>query len=289
MPASLNSSFAEEFPKLVEKAAEDLAQLLSATVTVDCGKVPVISLDEYQLIVGGAVCCRSMFTRKASGIGGLMVPEEAATACAQAILPETPEEFEFDGVTSETMQELWNVFIGSWNAGASPDYRMSAKTVERCVDHYSEDEIVPPEAGVAPYVISFTVKINSCETMWGFFPPIRDIQGDLQGFEPAHDFVTKEGHQPVGDPAADLALEESEAALARAEKEPPKPVIFVDYSGQLLQWIRTMSRSNQVQCVMSEAPPAEETPPAATVVVGVRPQDVEQVTDCSYVEIHPRK
>lgn len=283
--ATINPTFASECPKILQATAEVISQSLGVPLEFSVESTEIEALAPVFRRMGkGAVCCRSAFARKVSGIGGILLPDALAAGLAAsksngAFDPQAP--FEFDDPTRVTLEQTWETFLGSWNSAASPDYRMSGKAEERAVEYYPTSVPFPPEAGVIPFVLPVLTKVDGQEFEAGLCLPLRAVQGtDLQGFTPPEQFVR------------------CCVPLTTGNDRPPtrnvqKPVVFVDCSGDLLYWLMNHAKQAGVRCVLSDSIDPEllqaKGGPAATVLVGFPPeklQEVAQLEDCSFVEIH---
>ncbi|MFQ5653432.1 MAG: hypothetical protein ACE5GW_01715 [Planctomycetota bacterium] len=292
----INHAFKKELPELLRQVGADMAQVLDMPVEFLAAELEVKPIEVYFKSRGsGAVCCRSVFTRKSCGIGGILVGEETTSVMSRAILAHDPpsqdEPFLFEGLVSEAMSELFNILTGSWNRVASPEYRLSMKTDDRSVEHYATDLPFPAEAGVYPEVVVVPITMGERRSSVGIFLPLKAIHGmDHADFQVPGDFVR--------DVAITRSSEGGGPSRAREGGRPAagsggegKPILFLDYSGRLVRWLRQQAENGSVEYQLCTDRSSSElasaaTLPAAILLVGPDAALLESLPNLSVVEIH---
>lgn len=300
MDAQLAPGFQKELPTLLGRVIEDLCQMLDIEAAIDAEAGELCTLADVFADCGrGAVCCRSIFIRKVNGIGGLLLPDDAADQLSRAALmmdpPEEGEEFDFPGVGREALEEIFNIVVGSWNTTSSPDYRLGSKTEERSVEYYPAHLPFPEAAGVFPCVLRFPFSLGTYSGFIAVFVPIKAIHGrEVAAFIPPTQFVKDTAPNATAAAAAAAATATPppvESPLAKPRYEGPlKPVVFLDYTGQILRWLR--ARANEPNTTITLSPQLEPPPsdhlPAATILVGISPEALGELEDTAFVEIRQR-
>lgn len=298
MDAQLAPGFQKELPTLLGRVIEDLCQMLDIEATLDTEGGELCTLADVFADCGrGAVCCRSIFIRKVNGVGGLLLPEDAADQLSRAALmmdpPEEGEEFDFPGLGREALEEIFNIVVGSWNTTSSPDYRLGSKTEERAVEYYPSHLPFPEASGVFPCVLRYPFSLGSYSGFIAVFVPIKAIHGrEVAAFIPPTQFVKDTAPSDAAAAAPVAAAPAAPASpLAQPRYEGPlKPVVFLDYTGQILRWLRARASEPNTSITLSpqlDPPPADHLP-AATILVGISPEALGELEDISFVEIRQR-
>ncbi|MEM7167684.1 MAG: hypothetical protein AAF581_19690 [Planctomycetota bacterium] len=272
-----------------------LSELLNVPVTMDsdAGSPRVLS-DVFAEADGGMVCCRSMFTRTDAGIGGILLGRDTAVVASCSAMMAEPEEllasYEFDGLVEEAMVEIWNNYLEVWNRECDPDYRMSPKLEERSVEDYDSGSPFPEAAGAYHYVFEMPLQVGEHASTIVLLLPLRAIQGrDLLPFQTPDRFVAKVSCASKG---AGSAAGTVSASPAQNAKPTGNPVVFFDYTGEILKFLQRQATNSSVQCVVTESLddsclPGDGDYPAGTVIVGIDPEQLKEFRGCSCVEIRP--
>ncbi|MCI0651375.1 MAG: hypothetical protein L0Z55_05790 [Planctomycetes bacterium] len=286
----LSPAFAKELPKMLQQAGAGVTRHVSRQVDFDSAAGVVRPLEEaFQEMTPGGVCCRAVFVRNVCGIGGLLFPAAAASALggapgagvaanAEAALPITEP-------LERTISEIWKAFIQCWNAAAPPDLRLSTRPEEQSVEFYPTASAFPAAAGIFPEVLSLALKVDGSAFACALLLPIKALQGSaVKSFAPPKTFSR--------------AVPSVEAAVtARAPRRPTgktQPVVFLDFTGVVLPWLRRLAADRRLRCVMSDSlnptvSAAEGEKPVAAVLAGLDLQILEQVAPCAFIEIHKRE
>lgn len=299
MDSQLSQAFQREIPEIVGKVVESLAQMLDIALSVNVTDMELTPLDEFYAACGaGAVCGRSPFVRKANGIGGILVPHNLAhqLSCAamSADPPTNDDDFDYETVGHEAMSEIFNLVVGKWNECSSPDYRLGSTIEERSIGYHSTENRFPEEAGVYPAVVSFPVTLNDSQGSLAFFAPVGAVVGrDVASFIPPTEFVkdvalAAENVVPV---AGHTASNENSADGNHAYDGPVKPVVFLDYTGDILTWIRNQAKRADHSVSLTETLELDNDSrsPAATILVGVDSEVIKKLEATSFVEIRNRE
>lgn len=291
MDATLSPGFQREFPKVLEKVIEDLGQMLDLEIELDTELFDLKPVQELYAESGdGVVCCRSVFVRAANGVGGMMLPESVADAWSRLAMMMDPAEegepFDYDGLVREAMAEIFNIFVGSWNTASPPDYRLGSSTEERAVEHFPTSAPLPEESGVFPFVLRYPVALgDGTESYIGIFLPIKAVHGrEVAQFTAPAQFV-----QTCKVAGAAPAAEATPAPAPTIDPDQPrKPVVFVDYTGEVLPWLRAFAKKPGTKLLFGDhfEPRALEKSkkPAATIIVGLDPEEIGEL-GASVVEI----
>ncbi len=295
MDITLAPGFQKEFPDLLDKVRQDVAQMLDIDLEIDIEREEIRSMEDlYRESGEGIVCCRSIFVRKVNGIGGLIVPEKTADALSRAAMmmdpPTLDSEIDFDGLVREAMEEIFNVFVGSWNTNSSPDYRLGSKNDERSVELYPTQVEFPPESGVFPYVLYFPLTVTGILGYIALLLPIKGVHGREVAM-----FTPPEGFNPISAPSVAPPSRAPSPAPVVPEVDPnasTRPVVFLDYSGQVLPWLRAAANQPQFQCLLAKKQKPDSLPehptPIATIIVGSDADSLHEHDEISVIEIHPR-
>ncbi|MFN0059292.1 MAG: hypothetical protein ACKVX7_12630 [Planctomycetota bacterium] len=285
-----------EFPKVLHKVVDDIAQMLGLEIRVVREDLDLYGVQEtLDACSEGAVCCRSAFIRKTNGVGGLLVPARIADRLNRAALllaaGNAETAFQFQGPVQESLEKIFNVFVGTWNANVNSDYRLGPKSEDRAVEYYPAGTIWPEAAGVIPFLLRFPVAIDGAETFFGVFLPIQAVHGrDVGQFRPPTEFSRETAPRA----APTLGGTATGVAAAAQPRGPVQPVVFLDYTGASVAWLRAKARDPNLRCVVAEQLDPSlfaegSPPPAATILMGLDPQVLAQLKNCKIVELRPRE
>jgi len=294
--AKLNTTFEKALPGIVTQIAEDLAQLLGLTLEVDTESIDFLPITSVYPGEGdsGVVCGRAAFTRKANGVGGFLLHERAANRLSHAAMMMDPpgenEPIDWEGLVREAMDEIFNVAVGSWNNSCPADLRMGSSVDERSVEYYPAGGTFPEAAGILPMCVDMPLTLGDFTERLTFFLPINAVHGrSVAGFSGPDQFVKS----PRGDHETTPSVAPQSAAPPEIPHYdgPVRPVVFVDYTGAVVAWIRHHAALSKVRALKSDGPSpemkTEETPPAATVLIGVNPTELNELSELPFVEIRP--
>ncbi len=284
----ITQGFAQELPKLLEQVDAGLSQEVGSPVVLDASEQEIRPVSE--LIAGmpsGAVCCRARFIKNVnvSGIGGILIPLECADVLARGSMrmePRGSEPLRYEGLVDGAMRELWSGFIRSWNRAASPDYRLSADVAERSVELYPHGIEIPRCSGIFPEALRLQLRLAEQTFACALFIPSKVVQGSaVRGFEAPATFV-------AGSVAGGTAPADAPAP------HPTKPVVFLDYTGLVLPWLRLKASDPRLRYVLSESADPKQwsagaEPPVAAVLAGIDLGLLERLGACSLIEIRPRE
>ncbi|MCA8962569.1 MAG: hypothetical protein KDC38_18720 [Planctomycetes bacterium] len=290
MDAQLSPTFKKALPTIVGQIANDTAQLLGIEFSIDAEQVELRMLEEIHPGDGssGVVCGRAVFVRKASGTGGVLLRETTAQRLAHAAMmmdpPSEEDPFDWEGLVRDAMDEIFNILVGTWNNVSPADSRMASAVNDRSVDWFRAGTALPPEAGVLPVIAWLPMKIGEVEDHIAFFLPVGSIHGRAVAGFSAPDHFTKDLTAVPAAPATAVAPAPSAPQPQPQRTGPVQPVVFVDYTGTIVQWIRAASSKNRLY-KHSGPQPTGASPPAATVLVGIDPATLEQLANVPFVEI----
>lgn len=298
----LNPTFKTALTKILEPVSEALTKLINLQVILSSDDGAGRPIDEiFGEASGGVICCRSALAGTEAGIGGILLHTDIAVVASCAAMMVEPDElqeqFEFDGVVQEAMSEIWNCYISSWNSTSPPEYQLSDRPEERAVEFYSNDRPFPEAAGVPPYGYSVPIQVgDTAGTLTLLLPPQALVGEHLQAFTPPAGFVQHVTAPDSVPPAGASPQAHTAAGTAPAAPEVPtgQPVVFFDYTGEILKYLHKQAASQRTQCLFSKSLDADCLPgdgdlPAASIVVGIDPEKLASLGDCSCVEIRPRQ
>ncbi|MEM7262141.1 MAG: hypothetical protein AAF488_09130 [Planctomycetota bacterium] len=283
METQLAPAYEKMLPEVVSQIAEDMGQLIGSPVSIQTDAVELQTLADAHPADStcGVVCGRSLFSRKASGIGGILLEDSVAldlSHVAMMLDPPTDEsQFQWDGLVKDAMDEIFNIVVGSWNNACAGDARLSSTVADRAVEHFEAGAEIPEAAGIFPIVARYPMTLNDRVHSIAFFLPLGAVHGrGVPPYSPQERFE-RFGAGPAG------------GAEIEAPRGPVQPVVFVDYTGSILEWIRRQSSAGH-RAILNQGPPKElladdSAPPAATVLVGVDAEILSQLGEIPFVEI----
>lgn len=75
---------------------------------------------------------------------------------------------------------------------------------------------------------------------------------------------------------------------------PGTPLVLLDYTGTLIEWVRALARDPRLRCVLTDGiDPArcagDAPPPAGTVVLGIKPGELTALARGAVLEVHARE
>ncbi len=290
--AYLSANFQKAFPPILTRIIQDLGHLLDLEMEADLAEPTADPLDPlFQSMASGVVCCRALFTRKINGVGGFLVDAQTAKTMAYAAMkmqaPEGP--FQFDAVIQEAWVTIFEVFLRSWNSVSESEWILGTKSGERSVEFYSTELGFPSSAGVIPVVCVTPVKVGGLETRFVTLLPAKAVRGlQGKGFAVPNNFVTTTAVSSPGSASQATPLPVTPAPQARA-----KPVVILDYTGSVVEWVKSRSEDPEFQCLLSDSTDPRSSaggdPPSATVLVGFPQELLRELSHFSFIEIHKRK
>ncbi len=292
--ANLNSTLETGLQTTVGQIAEDLSQLLALEIEIDATAMELVAVTSIFPGAGthGAVCARASFARKGNGVGGILLGALAANRLSHAAMmmdpPEDGDPINWDGLVREAMDEIFNILVGSWNNTSAADLRMGGSVEERSVEYYSANSSIPEAAGVVPICACMPMKIGEIQEQIAFFLPINAVHGPaVRGFSVPEGFTKNLGD---GGSSGTVSAEEPAVVAPPRYDGPVRPVVFVDYTGSVVAWIRQQAALARFKVYKSTGPSSDtnpDEPPAATVLVGLNPADLPELNELPFVEIRP--
>ena len=243
----LNSPAIEDLRAALRRVIETWSSAADLPIVIDEASFELKKRDPYLRSLGPSCCIgRSPFVQEGKGVGGWILPENAADILSRGILklpaPPAHVRVSLGGPVDQGIQVLQALYLESWNAGIDPQWRLDDDIAQRISERLTSMGTREVSGALYPWVFGGGIEIDR-----KYFPLAVAIS-------PAMCVAPDQSYEPSGE-------------VSPWGGDSRAPVAFVDPTGEVARWLMEQIREGRLTASRTTKPGSV----SATVTIGGTP------------------